>query len=364
MSAPELHEDAFDRTGIEVSFEEITGMVQECFQVDETSLSQGAPTYYLKHPQETKQSFLKLLRLLDGKGLSAFLKRSNGRIVLTVVHKPAVKPGSAKMFWLLFFATVATTFATGYFMLPAETGISPFLSGFAFSASMLAVLGIHELGHKLAARQRGIAASAPYFVPGPPPLGTLGAVIMQRSLPPNRDALFDVGAAGPVAGFIVALVLSAVGLTLLIPAPKPEGAAELSLMPVSWLLLARLYAAFRLLPTVSGAGEVLLLHPVAYAGWAGMVVTMINLLPAAMLDGGHVARAVASDRQRTALTVLSVALLLLVGPEFYFMALFIILMSMFKHPGPLDDVSGLSRSRKLLAAALLAVFALCFTIRV
>jgi membrane-associated protease RseP (regulator of RpoE activity) len=96
-----------------------------------------------------------------------------------------------------------------------------------------------------------------------------------------------------------------------------------------------------------------------------MVVTMLNLLPAAMLDGGHVARSsTANDLQRLILTFASVALLLLVGTEFIVMAFLIVFMSMFKHPGPLDDVSGLSRSRKLLTVAIIAVFILAFPIRV
>jgi membrane-associated protease RseP (regulator of RpoE activity) len=107
------------------------------------------------------------------------------------------------------------------------------------------------------------------------------------------------------------------------------------------------------------------MHPIAYAGWAGMVVTMLNLLPAAMLDGGHVARSsTASDKQRFILTFASVAILLLSGMEFIIMAFLIIFMSMFKHPGPLDDVSGLSTNRKLLTIALIAFFMLAFPIKV
>jgi len=226
------------------------------------------------------------------------------------------------------------------------------------------VLGIHEMGHKLTANKKKIDATSPYFIPGPPPLGTLGAVIMQKSLPRNRDALFDVGANGPIAGFIVALVFSAIGLLLLIPAPIPPDAETLSLMPASWILLARFFSGLNLLPHAPPNG-VLLLHPITSAGWAGMVVTMLNLLPAAMLDGGHVARStLTGDKPRLVLTFASVALLLLVGTEFMVMAFLIVFMSMFKHPGPLDDVSKLSRNRKLITVALVAVFLLAFPVRV
>jgi len=224
------------------------------------------------------------------------------------------------------------------------------------------VLGIHEMGHKLTANKKQIDATSPYFIPGPPPLGTLGAVIMQKSLPSNRDALFDVGANGPIAGFIIALIFSAIGMTLLIPGELPPGD---SLVPVSWILLIRGFSGLNLIPQVIPPNNGWYMHPLTYAGWAGMLVTMINLLPAAMLDGGHVARSsMAGDKQRFILTFASVVILLFAGTEFIFMAFLIVFMSMFKHPGPLDDVSSLSRNRKLLTVALVAVFILAFPIRV
>jgi membrane-associated protease RseP (regulator of RpoE activity) len=102
------------------------------------------------------------------------------------------------------------------------------------------------------------------------------------------------------------------------------------------------------------------LHPVAFAGWAGIIVTMLNLLPAAMLDGGHVARSIAGEKARLGLTALSIAYLMLEG--FYPMGILVLFMAMYKHPGPLDDVSSLSTSRKLLAIVLLAIFILCLFI--
>jgi len=360
----EIPSDIADaKTFQQADFEKITQLVAAEFQIQEALLEQGTPTYYLALPQETKQAFLRLLHRLEEMNLIAFLRKEDGRIVLKVVPKPPVKPSNPRTNVILLLATVATTFFTGYIGFP-ETGIHPILSGAIFSAAILMVLGIHEMGHKLTANKKKIDATSPYFIPGPPPLGTLGAVIMQKSLPRNRDALFDVGANGPIAGFIVALVFSAIGLLLLIPAPTPPDAGTLSLMPTSWILLAQAFSGLNLLPHAPPNG-VLLLHPITWAGWAGMVVTMLNLLPAAMLDGGHVARStLAGDKSRLVLTFASVALLLFVGTEFMLMAFLIVFMSMFKHPGPLDDVSSLSRNRKLLTVALVAVFILSFPIRV
>jgi Zn-dependent protease len=347
----------------QTDFEKITQLVAAEFQIEESLMEQGTPTYYLVWPQETKQAFLRLLKNLEEMTLIAFLRKVDGRIVLRVVPKPPVKPSNPRTNVILLLATVATTFITGYLSFP-NTGIDPIFSGAMFSAAILLVLGIHEMGHKLTANKKDIDATSPYFIPGPPPLGTLGAVIMQKSLPRNRDALFDVGANGPIAGFIVALVFSAIGLLLLIPSPTPPDTTTLSLMPTSWLLLAEAFSSLNLLPQPPPNG-ILLLHPITWAGWAGMVVTMLNLLPAAMLDGGHVARStLAGDKPRLILTFASVALLLLVGTEFMVMAFLIVFMSMFKHPGPLDDVSSLSRNRKLLTVALIAVFILSFPIRV
>jgi membrane-associated protease RseP (regulator of RpoE activity) len=350
------------KTFQQADFEKITQLIASEFQIQEALMEQGIPTYYLTWPQETKRTFLRLLKNLEAMELIAFLRKVDGRIVLKVVPKPPVKPSNPRTNWIMLLATVFTTFITGYFMLPASAGINPFVSGIIFSASILTVLGVHEMGHKLTANKKKIDATSPYFIPGPPPLGTLGAVIMQKSLPPNRDALFDVGANGPIAGFIIALIFSAIGMTLLIPGEIPPGE---SLVPISWILLIRGFSSLNVLPKLTLPNNGWYMHPIAYAGWAGMVVTMLNLLPAAMLDGGHVARsATASDKQRFILTFASVAILLLSGTEFIIMAFLVIFMSMFKHPGPLDDVSGLSRNRKLLTIALVAFFMLAFPIKV
>jgi membrane-associated protease RseP (regulator of RpoE activity) len=343
----------------QVDLDRITQMVTSEFQIEESLIDQGIPTYYLTWPQETKQAFLRLLKKLEEINMIAFLRRVDSRVVLTVGDKPAVKPSNPRIYWLLFFATVATTFVSGYTSFP-ETGLNPFLSGAIFSASIMTVLGLHEMGHKITANRKKVEATSPYFIPGIPPLGTLGAVIMQKSLPRNRDALFDIGSNGPIAGFFVALIFSAVGITLLIPASAASEAGGLPI-PLSWVyLLMPALNSLHLVP-YSASGSYLF-HPVAWAGWAGMVVTMLNLLPAGMLDGGHVAKSIVPDKWRYVLTLVSVATLLLAGNMFWFFALIVIFFSVFKHPGPLDDVSALSRNRKLAIVGLVAIFVLSFPI--
>ncbi len=343
----------FNRYTQPVDFEKLTSIVSAEFQLEECLIEKMVPTYYLRQPQETKQAFLKLLKNLKTMNLIAFLRRKNGRIVLKIVPKPPTKPSNIMVNWILFFATIGTTFLTGYMLSGDLT--NPLVGGATFTIAIMAILGTHEMGHKLTADKKGIEATPPYFIPGPPAfpgflgIGTFGAVIMQKSLPPNKDTLFDVGASGPIVGFILAAIVSVVGLLFspICPPPIPNGG-----LPSP--LIFELFAIFvvKLPPDYY-----ILLHPVAFAGWVGMVVTMLNLLPAAMLDGGHVSRSLVGEKTRNILTLLSILLLILVG--FWPMAFFILFISMYKHPGPLDDVSSLSTSRKLLTIVLIAIFVLC-----
>ncbi|MGQ9530566.1 MAG: site-2 protease family protein [Candidatus Bathycorpusculaceae bacterium] len=341
----------------QTNFEQITKLVSTEFQIEEALIEHNIPTYYLKQPQETKQAFLRLLKDLEPMNFIAILRRVDKRIVLRIIPKPPMKPSNVIVNWILFFATIATTFITGY-MLSSEI-TDPFLGGTTFTMALMTILGLHELGHKITANRKGMEATPPYFIPGPPPvgnffgIGTFGAVIMQKSLPPNKDALFDIGSSGPILSFILATVATAVGLLF---SPPHYSTVELPTIPVPLLFWLIAEAIVNVPPgTPEKPYAYILLHPVAVAGWVGMVVTMLNLFPAAMLDGGHVARSLFGEKTRTVLTLLSVIALIYVS---FPMAIFVLFMSMYRHPGPLDDVSSLSKSRKLLAIVLLIILVL------
>jgi membrane-associated protease RseP (regulator of RpoE activity) len=178
---------------------------------------------------------------------------------------------------------------------------------------------------------------------------------MQKSLPPNKDALFDVGASGPIVSFILATIATIVSLPFSRYSLIPIGSATL---PVP--LLIQIVAPYLLPPPPTappgpGYERVINLHPVAFAGWVGMFVTLLNLMPAAMLDGGHVSRSIFGEKTRSVLTVLSIVYLVFVS---WPMAIFVLFLSMYKHPGPLDDVSSLSTKKKLLAIVLVIIFIL------
>jgi Zn-dependent protease len=192
----------------------------------------------------------------------------------------------------LFAATVASVLVTQWD--PSEPRPVAMLHAGQFTGALLAILLAHEFGHYIAARLHKVDASLPYFIPLPilSPFGTMGAVIRMRSVIPTRRALFDIGAAGPLAGLALAIPLYAWGAAHSQVVSLDTAGAGLQLGDSLLLrLLDRLFAP----PTPTGTD--LMLSPVAFAAWAGMFVTMINLLPVGQLDGGHVAFALFGPKQ-------------------------------------------------------------------
>jgi len=226
-----------------------------------------------------------------------------------------------------------------------------------FTVAIMAILVAHEMGHKLTANMQGVEATMPYFIPGPPPIlggfGTFGAVVQLKSLPPNKDALFDLGASGPIVGFIVTIIVTIVGAPLSHIVTVPLGTPTLP-PPILTILI------FFLFPPSGTSGNAVLLHPVAFAGWVGMLITMLNLVPAGMLDGGHAMRSLFGEQACRILSFLAAMMLFLSG--YFLMAMFAFLLSMQGHPGPLDDVSKLATSRKLVFLVLVSIFVLCLAL--
>jgi membrane-associated protease RseP (regulator of RpoE activity) len=340
-------------TILQSDFDKITALVSSQFQTQEAFVEHNIPTYHLKENQETKQAFLRTLKSLQPVNMIAILRREDNKIILRVVPKPPVKPNNVRLNWILFLATIVTTFVNGYIV--SNGIVDPVIGGVTFTAAIMAILGLHEMGHKITANRSGVEATPPYFIPGPPSLfgflgiGTFGAVIMQKSLPSNKDSLFDIGANGPIVGFVLAAIISAIGLAL---SPVRPVQPNENFLPTP--LLFYIFASF-LLKVPSGYA--ISLHPIAFAGWVGIIVTLLNLLPAAMLDGGHIATALLNEKTKLVLTIMSLIYLIVTG--FWPMAAFVLFLSFYKHPGPLDSVSGLSRKRKVMAAGLLFVFILC-----
>ena len=215
---------------------------------------------------------------------------------------------------ILFLATVVTTLGAGAMMAGADPFADPaaLLEGVPFSAALLVILLAHEFSHYLISHRHGVQASLPMFIPAPSLVGTFGAVIRIESPIPDRRSLLEIGIAGPLAGFLVALPIAVVGLKLshvaVHPASTAAGAGGGGDMGIGLgsSLLFTLLERLVLGPLPQNAS--LVLHPVAFAAWIGLFVTAINLLPVGQLDGGHVLYALAGKRQEGISRVVVLAL--------------------------------------------------------
>jgi len=224
----------------------------------------------------------------------------------------APHPSSSRSHFALSILLFGLTFLSTTYV-GAENG-DRLWSGLRYSVPLMSILLCHELGHYIAARIHRVPASPPYFVPMPlPPLGTMGAVILMRGRIERRNALLDIGAAGPLAGMAVALPVLIYGIATSPVGPMPEHSGYL-IEGRSALYLALLWLIKGPIPD----GWDIWLTPTAFAGWAGLLVTMINLIPAVQLDGGHVAYALFGERQelysrRVRAALLPIALLVSVS---------------------------------------------------
>ena len=327
-------------------FEEVQVMVESEFDVEESFVEHGVPTFYVRYREDSKEAFLRLMKRLDSLELLPFLRQKDEKVVLRIMAKPPTKPNRNIVNIALFCATLGTVFVSGYFL-----SSSDILGALLFTGAIMVILGTHEMGHKLLADKHDVDATYPYFIPGLPfpyGIGTFGALIRQKALPPNKDALFDIGFTGPVAGFIIAAIVALIGIQLSTYVPLDPD--------VSYISVPLLFQFIVMLFPPSGAGEMIQLHPVAFAGWVGMVVTMLNLVPSGMFDGGHVSRSVLGDRAHQIISYAGIALLAIIG--WWTMAVLAIFFSATRHPGPLDDVSKLTTRRKIGAIVLVAIFIL------
>ena len=340
-------------------FEEIQVMVEAEFDVKESFVEHGVPTFHVSYRENSKEAFLRLMKSLESMELLPFLRKKDEKIVLKILAKPPTQPSRKIINIALFFATLGTVFISGYILADADI-----IGALLFTGAIMVILGSHEMGHKLLADKHDVEATYPYFIPSPPPpfgIGTFGAVIRQKSLPPNRDSLFDIGFTGPLMSFLLSIPFIAIGLIFSSYNWMPKGDPSL---PSSLLMILIQFLGFQPLgeipPVPTGPMEYELainLHPIAFAGWIGILVTVLNLVPSGMFDGGHVARSVVGDRAHKILSYVGVILLAYVSLPMAFLALF---FSMAKHPGPLDDVSKLTTLRKVGAIGLVSIFILVF----
>ena len=253
---------------------------------------------------------------------------------------------------LLFLATVLSTYWVG-------SHNPEGYNGFVYAGPLMLILLCHEGAHYLMCRLYGVKATPPNFIPAPfTAFGTFGALIFMKENLPSRKAIFDIGAAGPLCGFIVTIPCIFIGLrySRIVSVGEVKGLLSVG-DPLMFKIATRLW--FGSLP-----GKTIILHPMAFAGWIGLLVTALNLLPAGQLDGGHVAYAVLGRRSHLLFWPLIAGLLALIvalDSAAYVLFVFVLIVFGRKHPPPVDDTVPLDRRRKLLSLVLVAMFVLSFT---
>ena len=267
----------------------------------------------------------------------------------------------------LFLLTVFTTLWAGAYQAYSGTVRGPvnFLleypetlwKGIPFAGTLLFILVTHELGHYVLSRIHRVPASLPLFIPGPPHfIGTFGAIIRMRGPIMNRRALFDIGVAGPLAGFVIAVVALIIGLQL---STVVDRAATFGLQLGEPLLLQ--FLSWLVIGPLPPQADVVL-HPIAFAAWFGLFVTSLNLIPIGQLDGGHVAYALWGNRQKTmAFAVVPMLIVLgFVGWPGWFIWAFMAGLWGIGHPPIMDPATPLGQGRTIIGWFALAVFVLTF----
>jgi membrane-associated protease RseP (regulator of RpoE activity) len=390
---------------LDIPFERLLSSVKTVMRVDEgipgSSEDRVALQIRGKLLDDSERAFAKLEPIFAREGLTLLFRTEGKQDVVLAYHGVIeVEPSNPWTNLILFVITLISVLMTGALYgidegLVLEFGLTGAAirnldKGIPFAASILAILLAHEFGHYFAARYHKSPVTLPYFLPLPPMLfptllGTLGAYIRLKAPPKNKKVLLDIGISGPLAGLAVAIPVLFIGLALsdfttLSTAPRDfpslEGNSilylaakfivkgELLPMPVSYDGVHPILYWIRFL--VSGTpfpfgGRDIQLHAVAWAGWAGLLVTALNLIPAGQLDGGHVMYVLLGKNARRLWPFIVIALLGLgfLWTGWYIWAALIFFLGRM-HAQPLDDITPLDGKRKLIALFGLVVFVLVF----
>ncbi|MCC7354054.1 MAG: site-2 protease family protein [Anaerolineae bacterium] len=344
--------------------------VADVFEVyDVTALPDRSGTVRLRGRLliDSDKAYATLAPRLRAQGYTILFRQEKEDQVILIV--PGVVPQTSPRIGpavILFILTLVSVLYTGAVMEATDANTIRLLDGLPFAVSLLSILLAHEFGHYIVARRLGASVSLPYFIPLPTilpyffsPFGTMGAVIVTRSPTLNRRALLAIGVAGPLAGLVIAVPVLIYGLSLSQVRPLPPGQLYTQ-EGNSLLYLAIKFAMFgRILPS---NGVDVSLHSVAFAGWAGLLVTALNLIPAGQLDGGHIVYALLGERARAVTAVIIVALLALglVWNGWWLWALLVAVFGQVRAM-PLDAITRLDRPRQVLAVLIVVLFFLIFT---
>lgn len=381
--------------------ETLTRLVQSVFQIESVMLGDTRRGYVVRysghlHAPDSAIAYDQLAAALSPYGLTPLFEVEQGQQYVTLVREaPKPDAGNPSRNLIFFIATLISVLFTGAVFestLPETAGFLDLMRdaafhiwrGWPFALSLLSILLAHEFGHYLMGRHHKTTVTLPFFLPLPYPLsilGTLGAVIQMKERPKNKRVLFDIGIAGPLAGLVVAIPVLLYGLSLshlsaLSGSGMLEGNSILYLLakfavfgkwlpePVSYgnvpPFLYWVQYFFTSMPTPLGALDVQV-HNVAWAGWAGLLVTSLNLIPVGTLDGGHILYAALGDKAKKFVGVIFVAMIVL---GFFWQGwwLWVVLLYFLgrQHAVPLDQITELDPVRKRLSVLILIIFILVF----
>tara|TARA_B110001454_G_scaffold53159_1_gene52006 strand:- start:2918 stop:4024 length:1107 start_codon:yes stop_codon:yes gene_type:complete len=353
----------------ENSQEEVISLVNSIFDVSDFTKTQFSLEFKIDD-FEFKSKFEDLARKLENMSFVCKLEKMNdGKYVIIQKFTPKKQRKWMNTSWtprILFAVVISFVMIDGYYRTSGTNSIveigDPLEMAGIYTLSLLGILGIHELGHIIAAKAHGLKTTWPFFIPGLPVIGipTFGAFIQSRGLTINREILFDVAIAGPIAGLAIAVIVSIYG-AYTAPILDQDIAAGMfaDSRLIEWnqgepLLMTASLALFG----KGVPGHEVIMTPVMFAAWIGFLITFLNLLPAWQLDGGHMARTLLGPKLHRYATYGSMAILVLLN--YWIMAILILVMSS-RNPSasPLDDVSPLSRSRKIAYIGIIGLAILC-----
>ena len=347
----------------EEKIDDLRSRVSRYFPVYSTMLERDTVVFFCDVDEDSLEERFNRLRIeLREMGFIPILKPSKGEYLLYLAPFDQKRGRSVYVNLAMLLLTILSTTFAGVIHWASYTGnedlysLSNIANGILyFSFPLLLILGTHEMGHYFMAKKRNVRASLPFFMPFMPPLGTMGAFISLREPIPDRKSLLDIGIAGPIAGFIVAVPVTIIGM--LLGGMNPP--ADSSMQAGTTYMIIQVPLIYELLTMFIPSGA--FMHPTAFAGWVGFIVTAINLFPAGQLDGGHIARAVLGDRANYA-SYGSLLVLFLIGMFTGYWGWIIFGSLIFflgvRHAPPLNDISPLDSKRKglaIFAAVMLAI---------
>jgi membrane-associated protease RseP (regulator of RpoE activity) len=380
--------------------EVLTSLVARVFRIEDVTAGdpqKGPQLRYRGHLlyEDSASAYDQLAASVKPHGLTPLFRMEKGEQVIYLVNSPPQqKPSNPWVNVILFVITVFSVMlagATPDVPLPADPVgqilvlLRNIFTGWPFALAMLGILVAHEFGHYLVSRYHKTPATLPYFIPFPfSPLGTMGAAILMKGIPKNKRILFDIGVAGPLAGMLIAIPVLFLGLSmssLNFIEPSPNSFIEGN----SLIYLFAKYAVFgKLLPEPASFGGLppflywlryfftgqpapiggtdVFIHPVAFAGWAGLLVTALNLVPAGTLDGGHVVYSLFGEKARKAFPFL-IAIMAVLGFFWngWWLWAFLLFWLGRVNAETLDQITPLDSKRRLVAILVIILFVLVFT---